>query len=150
MATCPQFDAQLTRLKYQTATGELQGVFHLQIGVYKFEFPTPLGQQTQYDLLNFMEQLDFRFLSDILLLTCYLYMEQIPFKLKYNWNKNCSIKYNITHLTMPRKIDRMVREQYQKPPPPWLQNDNINEREKPQWQNTAPNAETQCSTSQPT
>lgn len=148
------FEAYFYNLIWQVETGRFQGPLCLKIRTSKFQFPEGLSQETLLSILkkanslyvccgnsNLAAPLD----EDLVLLTRFLYTKKIPFKLKYNWNKDCSIKYNITHLTMPRKIDRMVRKQYQESPPPWLQ-----ESEEPQWQNTAPNAETQCSTSQPT
>lgn len=95
----------ISRLKWQTLQDELTDMRFLILDCFKFEFEPPLEKQPQYDLLHFINGLE---LNDeaILQICAWLDDHNIKFKLKFQYDRNRSLWYNI----QKRKIEKIYEK----------------------------------------
>lgn len=111
METAQQF---LNRLKWKTATNDFKEMTSFRIDCYLFAFERPLSKEEQYAFIEYAESLDLCQERSIIILYIWLYQKEIPFRLKFQWNENLPLLYNLKQVRKPgwyqRNLSRLKEE----------------------------------------
>lgn len=100
----PATERFLTKLDWKIHTGEMRDITMFQIDVYKFVFMTPLVGEILDDFVAYIKELDLSKVRSTMKIFVWLYQHGIYFRLKFGWNRNLPINYNLKNLFMPMKI----------------------------------------------
>lgn len=101
-------DMLLQRLKWDTNTKQLEGIFELKIDCYTFRFRPNLTGCEQYAFLDFLETLNLASEHAILKAGIWLLQHNISFRLQFSWNRHLPWFWCLPKLWRPRKIYRLL------------------------------------------
>ena len=101
----PAVERFLTKLNWKIHTGEMRDITMFQIDVYKFVFYDAACRGKSWTIfVAYIKGLDLSKVKSTMKIFVWLYQHGIYFRLKFGWNRNLPINYNLRNLFMPMKI----------------------------------------------
>ena len=96
-------------LKWKTLQDQLTELTVMVLDCFQFKFAKPLDKQTQYNLLNFISELELND-KDILRVCDWLKRNEIQFKLSFQYDTNKSLRYNVRKFKIYRFFSKILKD----------------------------------------
>ena len=103
-ANCACVSHVLTKMKWETSLGAMDSLSVFCVDCCKFEFKRNMTAREQYSFLEFVEGLNLNLVWSWALIGMWLHQNDVPFTMKFRWSKTRPVRYNLSCLFMPRKI----------------------------------------------
>lgn len=100
----------IQQLKFKTASNEFEQMIRIAIGCYDFRFEKPLTKAQMYNAACFLEVIPIDTENGILHFAIWLIQNQIPFKLKFQYNKTLNPYENWILHKRPKLIQKAIHE----------------------------------------
>ncbi len=82
------------RLKWMNVNGDLVTMTAFQADCFYFQFQDLTGEKCT-EFINYMSRFSMKMERHTMMLYCWLVQNRVKFTLKWHWNKDLSIRYNI-------------------------------------------------------
>ncbi len=106
----PNVTIFLNRINWKANMGKMAQMDTFRVDVYQFVFDPPLRDETLMSFTKFIRKLPMREVRSVIKIWVWLYQHKIKFRLRFSWNGNLPVIYNLKHCMDPGNIDRKIKE----------------------------------------
>lgn len=98
----------LNRLHWDAVMNKDANIVRFVNDTYEFRFAEPLEGKILIAFTAFLKSLPMTEIRSILKIWMWLYQHDISFQMKFTWNKNRSMLYNLRRIYEPRRINKRL------------------------------------------